>query len=334
MQIVRLFKQPQPKQQATLHKPKKEPPHRREKRVTKKRKRASKRAHRTRKKKHRRKRRKKKRRQRPKRPKRLARWGRRYHRDRPLELKQEPPPAPSASPSQKKPRLPKAVTKQESKRSYRHLDLRPRLSPRRTRRGRGKGSTKSGAQKGKGNVPWAGKDRFGRTMRAYHARWKEWHLDYSGLTDTFFGTAQVALDRCLEIQFQSKIHKYMTYGEMASPTLGPKWTGSFIMSWSKRGKPKIVLKKTSGHAKLNRTILQWARGCIRRVSIPKRLHGKKLWVVSRTKLYAVVRTKLSNLFGFEEVRDPRTGGIKWKFAPLGSIRVWSNTLFLRQRILP
>ncbi|TNE46238.1 MAG: hypothetical protein EP343_24340 [Deltaproteobacteria bacterium] len=233
-------------------------------------------------------------------------------------------------PQRPKPRP--APTKPQAKRrrtegSYRNLDLRPKRLPK-----------LAGARGGKGKKgplqAWEGNDRFGRRMRAYHRRWKEWLKDYSGLTDAFFGTAQIRLDRCLETKIVGDLQKHLTYGEIASPVLGPKWKGHFVMQWDRQGKVRVRLQKSWGHRKLDNVLTTWATRCMKRVNIPKRLKGKRLWMLTQTKVFARINSSLGKIIGLEEYRDPQTGGLKWKFTHWGQVLIDANTLFLRQRIDP
>jgi len=260
-----------------------------------------------------------------------------------------PPPPRRVTPQRDRPppRPPKRRKEPVAKRpSYRHLDLRPHrlpTTPRPTKSARGK-QGKKGAKGKKGKkgklTPWAGKSRFARTMRAYHRRFMEDLNDRRGLVDAFFGTAQVAIDRCIEGWFQRNLTKHLTRKQLigwftwrkGAPRRQPQWKGIFTVRISRSGKRTVKLLKSRGVRKLDDMIYKTAVRCTKRLKLPKRLKGKQVYMKFSTATLAFYRLQLKNLLGLTEVRDAQSGAMKWKFTHFGSVSVSSNTLILRQTV--
>lgn len=241
---------------------------------------------------------------------------------------------PKPTPRTREPRRPKTRRKP----NYRALDLRPDRLPNipglrpSAPRSRGKRPSKN-------RIVWGDK-QFAKNMQAYHQRFIEDLKDKRGLVDMFFGTATTVIDRCMESWFQGNLTKHLTKKELIGwyhwsdgmPHRKPQWRGTFTVSWNRQGRPTVKLTGSRGLRKLDRLIYKTARRCAKRMKIPSRLKGKRIWMKMSTSTLAYYRLKPSDLIGIHEVRNPQTGAIELKFTRYGSVHVSSNTLILRQKI--
>lgn len=250
--------------------------------------------------------------------------------------KRKPPSRKKVSNPQKRPKVRTAQSKASRqkvplrrKRNYKLLDLRPSRLPSMARSKRSK----------KHLVPWAGNSRFARTMRAYHNRWMEDMRDRRGLVDEFFGTAGTQMDRCLELWVQRNFKKHLTPKEMipwvqwknGAPRILPQWTGMFSIQWDRDGRVTVRLKKSKGLRKLDHLLVKTAKRCLQRIQLPKRFKGKLVQVLISTSAAAYYKMNPKDLIGLREVRDPQTGGVRYKFSHIGEIVSHSNTMVVRQR---